>query len=177
MQAIAVNIARTYPLVIELGLEGDRAAQLERLKQVTLGDWARVSTKDAQSVQLILGSYLGTIVSAYAVSEYTRGDDDRIRWSGRPADDFAGLIGTPLPGGDWRRGQARPLRWVHVARQPGNAEAAMQGFLIEMLRYRHDSRRRELVEELESRISVRVQSPDAVVIRVPAGVSILIEPV
>lgn len=176
MQAIAVNIARTYPTVLELGLEGERSAQLERLEQATLGDWARVSARDAESAQLIIGSYLGTIVSAYAVTGYTRGEDDRVRWAGRPADDFADLIGTPLPGGDWKRGQARPLRWVDVARKPGNAEAAMQELLIEMLRYNHDSERRELAEELEARISVRVQPPDTVTVRVPAGMKVLIQP-
>lgn len=176
MWALAVNIARTYPTVIRLALDGRPADQLERLEHVSLGDWARVSEKDATSVELILGSYLGTIVSAYSLTGHTRDGEGRVRWTGRPADDFAGLIGTPLPGGDWKRGQARPLRKVQVTQRPGNAEEAMKGHLLEMSRYDHDPERRLPAEELQSKISVRVQLPDTVVIRVPAGTKVVIHP-
>jgi hypothetical protein len=176
MQAIAVNLARTFPTVVAMAMEGDREAQLDRLMTVTLGDWARVSERDAEHTELILGSYLGWIVSAYTVTGYSRGEDGRVRWSGQPADDFAGLIGTALPGGEWKRGQARPLRKVKVSQAPGNADGAAKNVLVEMLRYNHDPERRRLVEELEAKISVRVQPPDTVMVRVPAGMKVLISP-
>lgn len=173
MEAIAVNLARSYPTVVDLEA---RDAQLERLEHVTLGDWARVSEKDAHGAQLILGAYLGSIVSAYTVTGHTRGEDGRVRWLGHPADAYAGLIGQPLPGGDWRKGQARPLRKVRVSGRPGSAAPAMKQLLVTMLRYNHDPDRRELCEQLEERISVRVQNPTTVVIRVPSGVSVLVHP-
>ena len=179
MQATAVNLPRTYPTVVESALNKPAAQdeQLKLLAQVTLGDWARVSTSDATGTQLVLGAYLGVIVTAYTITGYTRGDDDRIRWSGYPADDYARLIGQTLPGGDWKRGQARPLRKVRVEKAPGSAEAAMLKELKTMLRYNHDPQRRELCKELEAQISVRVQTPTTVRIRVPVGMRILIDPI
>lgn len=177
MQAIAVNLARTFPTVIDLALNGARDGQLDRLETVTLGDWARVSERDAEDIELVLGAYLGWVVSAYKVTGYTRRGDGRVRWSGEPADDFAGLIGTELPGGDWRRGQARPLRKVTVSQAPGNAEESMKDCLLAMFRYDHRPERRRATQELEEQISVQIQLPDTVMIRVPAGMKVFISPI
>lgn len=177
MEAIAVNIPRSYPGVVELAQKdpGDRAAHLALLEQVTLGDWARVSERDAEDTQLVFGAYLGQIVSAYRISGYHR-EGGRIRWTGQPADDFAGLIGQPLPGGDWKRGQARPLRKVTVPQAPGSAESAMVELLRSMARHNHDPERRELCDQLRDQVSVSVQTPSTIVVRVPAGVNVLIHP-
>lgn len=179
MEAMAVNLVRSYPTVAQAAVEDrvpPRTALLERLASITLGDWARVSARDAGNVQLVLGAYLGTIVSAYQVTGHTRVEENRVRWTGVPADEYAGLIDGPVPGGDWRKGQARPLRKVQVQSRPGDARAAMARLLDEMTRFNHDHEHRVRAETLEDQVSVRVQTPSTVVVRVPSGVSVLIHP-
>lgn len=52
----------------------------------------------------------------------------------------------------------------------------MKDCLVEMVRYNHDPERRRIAQELENQISVRVQLPDTVMIRVPAGMKVFISP-
>lgn len=173
VEAMAVHLVQTYPNLVATAPGTTHNHFRTQLARITLGDWARVSDRDAKRTQLVLGVYEGQIVSAYVVDGYTRDPADRrIRWSGVPADDFAGLIGTSLPGGGWVRGQARPIRKVQVPHSPGDALAAMAELALAMSRYNLEPQQSQLSAALESKIQVRVHDPRTVVLKVPSGVNV-----
>ncbi|MGL5858316.1 MAG: hypothetical protein ACRC35_07930 [Angustibacter sp.] len=132
-----------------------------------------MSDRDAETVTLVLGAYRGTVVSVYTITGFDRNDEGRVRWEGSSADEFAGLIGQPLPGGDWKRGQARPLRPVQVTANPGNADDAAHKL---MSGYHHDSAQHDKIEHLRQQARLTVVSPTSVTVRVPPGTTVLVHP-
>lgn len=51
----------------------------------------------------VLGIYKNEVVSAFDVTDWTRGSDGRVTFTGSPSVKFGHLIGTPNPGKPWVR--------------------------------------------------------------------------
>jgi len=101
---ILVNLNRSWPQV----LAGSRTAA-----DVTLGAWAKVSDAAVEEYgDAIVGVYKNEVVSAYDVSGYTRGEGDRVTFTGPESTRWRHLVGTPNPGRPWTRGMARPVQYL-----------------------------------------------------------------
>ncbi|MEU2205528.1 hypothetical protein AB0P19_14200 [Microbacterium oleivorans] len=101
---IVVNLKRSYPRV-QLG-QAD-------LDAVTLSAWAGVTEEAIDRFgDVILGVYQDKVVSAYNVTSHSRDDEGRVVFEGIESPEFEHLIGQPSPVPAWKRGQARPTRYI-----------------------------------------------------------------
>jgi hypothetical protein len=76
----------------------------------TLGEWAGISDDALEAyADGVLGIYKGTVVTAYDVTGWSRGADDRITFEGTPSTRWSSLIGglAGVPGGARRRARQR----------------------------------------------------------------------
>ncbi|MEI5582276.1 MULTISPECIES: hypothetical protein [unclassified Agromyces] len=102
---IVVNLKRSYPLV-QLGTAD--------LNDVTLGAWAGVTDEAIERFgDVILGVYQDKVVSAYDITGHSR-EDDRVTFEGNESAEFEHLIGQQSPVPAWKRGQARPTRYIET---------------------------------------------------------------
>lgn len=137
---IVVGLHRTYPVVIDdvkNGQLNNAWTIAAALSETTLGNWPKLSVSSLQGyLDYIVGTSKDMIVTAYktsgfelveldgvekirfvAESIYTRLEDDKDELFGagtfgslRTRDTAAWLIGCPIPGGPWKRGESRGTR-------------------------------------------------------------------
>ena len=112
---ILVNLTKSWPQV----LAGGRTAA-----DVTLGAWAKVSDAAIdQYGDAIVGIHKNAVVTAFDIDGYTRGEGDRVTFTGHESTRWAHLVGTPNPGRPWTRGMARPVQYLDTdAYQLGDTE-------------------------------------------------------
>jgi len=120
---IVVNLKRSMRRLIEqvrLGIEDD--ALLQHIKRDTTTEWSGLSKQalyaygGTESNDYLLGVYGDQIVSVYYITGWHAGEErGRIVFDVAPAVEMAGAIGQPVPGGPWKRGEARPVRYVHTS--------------------------------------------------------------
>jgi hypothetical protein len=64
----------------------------------------------------LLGIYGEQVVSVYHITGWHRGQErGRIAFDVTPAVEMAGAVGQPVPGGPWKRGEARPVRYFDTS--------------------------------------------------------------
>ncbi len=102
---ILVNLSKSWADVVA----GTRDAA-----EVTLGDWASITDDSvARYADAILGIHRNEVVTAFDIESWQRDDETgRIRFLGRPSEQWARLIGTPNPGPEWVKGAARPVKYL-----------------------------------------------------------------
>lgn len=67
----------------------------------------------AEEDDFILGVSGDQIVSVYTIRGWRRSEDDRVIFNvDRARAEMAAAVGQPTPGGPWKRGEARPIRYV-----------------------------------------------------------------
>ncbi|MPQ98132.1 hypothetical protein GB931_09400 [Modestobacter sp. I12A-02628] len=100
---LVVNVKSSWPQV----QRGERSAE-----DSVLGDWAALSEqKLRQYADAILGVADNAVVAAFDITDWSRGEDGRVRFMGTPSARWAHLLGGPSPV-TWTRGQARPIRYL-----------------------------------------------------------------
>lgn len=123
---ILVNVKQTYPAVAAEIADYDPRTDLIRptiglsnmkaLMGITRGDWHRLSPGYLHEYgDYIAATLSDTVVAVFRVDnhEYVEGDGaDRVRFAVSPAPEAAHLIGGPMPGGPWKRGEGRGTRGV-----------------------------------------------------------------
>lgn len=104
---IFVNVTRSWPEV----LAGARSAE-----DSVLGDWSALSeSKLHQYADAIVGVADGRVVAVFDVTSWHHvGVGDRVRFEGSPSTRWSPLVGTSSHV-TWKRGQARPTRFVDTA--------------------------------------------------------------
>lgn len=127
---IVVNIKHSVKRLVDdvrLGIPDD--VLLEQLKHVTTSKWAGLGKQMLHTIgpsaealyehgkseedDFILGVSGDQIVSVYKIRGWHRSDDDRVVFDVDPArSEMAAAVGAPTPGGPWKRGEARPIRYV-----------------------------------------------------------------
>lgn len=110
---IVTHLPQTYPSVLSSMMSSrDRRDVLAKLAEFTLGDWTRVSDAAIEQYgDVVVGVYRGRVVSAFDVTGFTRSDEGLVIFAGVPSQKWAWLIGSEVPGGPWKRGEARPVRY------------------------------------------------------------------
>jgi hypothetical protein len=104
---ILVNLSRTWPKV----------ASDEDAARATLGDWHGISDRAIdENGDAILGIFRDMVVTAYDITGSERRPDSRVRFSGVPSKRWAHLIGAPSPASAWMQGQARPVKYLDMAK-------------------------------------------------------------
>lgn len=128
---IVVNLKRSYPELIQREQRGVLSDGLN-LQGITTGDWPKLSEESLEGFDdFLVGTYDNMIVTAYRligaetidydgvektrfkVAEPIAGNGDQFgsllgnTASSEPA---AWLIGCPIPGGPWKRGESRGTR-------------------------------------------------------------------
>lgn len=128
---IVVNIKQSVKRLVDdvrLGIPDD--VLLEQLEHVTTTKWAGVNGDTVRSFgpnsteiveydrpasdDFLLGVSGDQIVSVYTLIGWRRSDeDDRVVFQvARARSEMAAAVGQPPPGGPWKRGEARPIRYV-----------------------------------------------------------------
>ncbi|MBF4762789.1 hypothetical protein ISU07_06590 [Nocardioides islandensis] len=100
---------------VRLGIPDD--VLLEQIQRDTAGEWSGISSAAFEKFgQFVVGVHGGRIASMYDITGYGPGEEaGRIRFDVTPAYGFEDLIGQPVPGGAWKRGEARPVRYVDTS--------------------------------------------------------------
>jgi hypothetical protein len=119
---IVVNLAKTYPIaaraIAELGHTQSKqvkVAELAPLLEATAGDWYRVSDlRIAEYGDVLVGSYAGEAVSAWLIAGHKQSTEGTVTFQLKPAIEWHQLVGAPSPGGSWKQGQARAVRYIHT---------------------------------------------------------------
>lgn len=123
---IVVNLNKSYPHLLQ-------ASRIDAfaLQNITVGDWPKLKTETLAGFDdLLVGTYEDLIVSAFRITgantvDYEGTDKTRFEVAepvGPTGDPFSGLfhrssfepaawlIGCPIPGGSWKKGEARGTR-------------------------------------------------------------------
>lgn len=121
---LLVNLNLSYPALSTAALDlpddpghPDVAAWHDRLRHATREWWLNLSETYLDThADYIAGTYEGRVVSVYRVTGWNRAQalDGIVRVSFRCQDapEAAHLITSPMPGGPWKRGEARSTRAV-----------------------------------------------------------------
>lgn len=122
---IIVNTGKTYPpIAYNLLTTSDHQRVLAMLADVTSGDWPNLSDEHLETFgDYLVGTCDGRVTVAYKILGFSRryietrhqGPRAKVRFSVEPATDLAWLIGRSQPGGPWRQGEARGTRRVALA--------------------------------------------------------------
>jgi hypothetical protein len=112
---MVVSLRRSMPRLLDqlrLGVPDD--VLLEQITRDTTGEWGGISIGAIEEFgQYVVGVHGDRIASVYDITGYSPTDKPgRIRFDVVPADSLADLIGQTVPGGAWKRGEARPVRYV-----------------------------------------------------------------
>lgn len=126
---IVVSLKHSYPNLVDDVRSGQAQMVFARLEGITRGDWPKISAEKLEGfLDFVVGTFNDMIVTAYPIARVTEGPDDTIRFEGpEQADGFSEaihslwssnasrapgewLVGCPMPGGNWKRGEARGTR-------------------------------------------------------------------
>ncbi len=134
---IVVNLKRSMRRLMEqvrLGIPDD--VLLQQIKHDTTTEWSGLSKQSLdrygkewnglstealyehggrEQRDYLLGIYGDQIVSVYYITGWRRREDRRVVFDVEPAIEMAGAIGQPVPGGLWKRGEARPVRYFDTS--------------------------------------------------------------
>lgn len=112
---MVVNLRQTMPRMLDEvrnGIADDTL--LDMVKYHTTTAWAGISlSAQEQFGDYVVGVYGAHIVSAYKINSFVKhAEPDRLRFDVESAPEMAFMIGQQVPGGSWKRGEARPVRYV-----------------------------------------------------------------
>lgn len=126
---IVVSLKRSYPNLVDDVRQGTEPAATYRLEGITRGDWLKISPDLLDGyLDYVVGTYDDMIVSAYPIERVEARSGGLIRFlgeeevvgytemvdalwsSGRSSAPGEWLIGCPMPGGPWKRGEGRGTR-------------------------------------------------------------------
>lgn len=126
---LLVNITRTYPADAIAGIpEGPDStptgviAALSDLVNACRGDWPDLSTRYlSENVDYLAATTTaGRIVGIFRVVDFEHDVDDagvpKVRFGLEAAPEAAHHLGAPMPGGSWKKGEARGTRAVPTPR-------------------------------------------------------------
>lgn len=126
---IVVSLKRSYPNLIDDVRDGSEKIASWRLEGITRGDWPKMSDALLDGyLDFVVGTYDDMIVTAYPIEKVSPGPNETIKFAG--SDAGAGfeatlheqwssnaslaagewLVGCPMPGGPWKRGEGRGTR-------------------------------------------------------------------
>jgi hypothetical protein len=196
---IIVHLKKSMPVLLmekRRGVPND--VLLDFLREKTRGDWAGIKQDSIDAYgDYIVGAYEGLVVSVYKVVGDTRTDslpEKRVVFEVEDAPEMAWMIGRQCPGGRWKRGEARPVRYFTTTEvlwsyehEEGVTRSEMQVDDVEM-----DDVMLSCIEEI-ARPDQRVAVADAsgtvlddveveinprggIIVNVPAGTRVLIVP-
>lgn|SRR2546430_980670 len=104
---IVVHVNKSWPWV-----ETGRMDEAEAV----LGAWPIAEDKLTTYGDVLLAVFDNTVVAAYDIEGHTRGEDNRVTFTGEKSRAWAHLVGQPNPGTHWgRQGDAWPVRYVDTA--------------------------------------------------------------
>lgn len=118
---ILVNLAKSYPAAArQLTAVGHtdprqvKVAELAPLAAATAGEWYRVSElKIVEFGDIIVGGYAGEAVSVWRIGGHTQDPaGGTVTFNLKPAAEWHQLVGAPQPGGPWKQGEARGIRYI-----------------------------------------------------------------
>jgi hypothetical protein len=76
-----------------------------------LGIWPIAADSLDTYGDVLLAVFNNVVVAAYDISDYTRGEDNKVTFAGQDSPSWAHLVGQPNPGKHWgRQGDAWPVR-------------------------------------------------------------------
>lgn len=126
---IVVSLKRSYPNLIDDVRAGSETIVSWRLEGITRGDWPKISDALLDGyLDFVVGTYDGMIVTAFPIDKVSTGPNETIQFAGPDAGPgfeatmrekwssnaslAAGewLVGCPIPGGPWKRGEGRGTR-------------------------------------------------------------------
>ena len=127
---IVTHLKHSYPNLLEDLRSGSPAGNSYRLEGLTRGEWPPMSTATATGyLDYLVGTWGDVIVSAYPVNtivvtpegktvfDYVAGHGEETRdplgamfSSNAGVDPAEWLVGCPIPGGPWKRGESRNTR-------------------------------------------------------------------
>jgi hypothetical protein len=104
---IVVHVNKSWPWV--------EAGRMDEAEAV-LGAWPIAEDKLTTYGDVLLAVFDNTVVATYDIEGHTRGDDNRVTFTGEKSQAWAHLVGQPNPGTHWgRQGDAWPVRYVDTA--------------------------------------------------------------
>lgn len=122
---ILVNVKSTYPAVAAALADHDPRpgttptlgiANIGKLIDITRGDWQQLSAKYLnQYADYVAATTGSTIVGVFRV-DGVEDNSTKTRFLLSPAPETAHLLGAPMPGGAWKRGEGRGTRGVTTPR-------------------------------------------------------------
>lgn len=109
--------AKTFAAAAPKDLNTVKVADLAGLAEICAGDWWRVTDMMiAQYGDLLLGCFNSQIIAAYHIAGHRQDPaTGRVRFTLKPAYDYATIIGAAQPGGPWQQGEARGSRNIELA--------------------------------------------------------------
>lgn len=117
---IVVNLNRTFPDWAEKfaaaaptdDLHKVKIAELHDLAEICAGDWWRIPDLTiSQYGDILVGVYANQVIAAYHIADHRQDPTTgRVRFTLKPAYEYADLIGAGQPGGPWKQGEARGSR-------------------------------------------------------------------
>jgi hypothetical protein len=191
---IVVNLKKSMERLladVRLGIPDD--VLLEQIKHDTVGDWGGISQQAyEQHGNYIVGVHGDRIASAYRIVGLQAPESPgRWRFDVEDAVELCDVIGEPVPGGAWKRGEARPVRYVQTSafmRQfQATSEAAAEHDddevnrrIVQYVRSQAASssatatRSSSTVEDLLGEVAVEVDPRGGVRVTVPLGTRVTI---
>jgi hypothetical protein len=115
---MVVNLRQSMPRLLQHVRDGiPDDVILEQIERDTTTAWAGISLSARQAyADYVVGVHGAHIASVYKIDSCDlRAVPGRVRFDVSSAPRFAAMIGEPVPGGSWKRGEARPVRYVETA--------------------------------------------------------------
>jgi hypothetical protein len=104
---IVVHVNKTWPLVLENRMTEDDAI---------LGRWAIAPERMSKYGDVLAAVYENTVVAVYEITGHTRGEGNKVTFTGTSSETWKHLIGQPTPAVPWgRQGDAWPVKYVDTA--------------------------------------------------------------
>lgn len=167
---IVVNTNQTYPQAVSGG-----RVDFDALEQLTCGDWPpmRDSLLDA-AADVLIGTYNNVVTVFYNIRGWTRQTNGKLRFHVTSAPNMANWIGQPMPGGPWKKGEARGIRRIatpddgpHRMPQHATWKGAIAATARQLL---------SLDEVPDHEVTVVTRADGTIVVTVPAGAPVLVQP-
>lgn len=187
---IVVNTGKTYPpIAYNLLTSSNHQRELAMLADVTRGDWPNLSDEHLDTFgDYLVGTCDGKVTAVYKITGFDRrhlasrdgGDRTKVRFTVTPAFDFAWLIGRDQPGGPWKRGEARGTRRIALGRheiEEGRLDHH-RTWTAAVLQTARDVAANHFDDVAPPRdpFEAHIRPDGVVVVEVPAGTPVLIQP-
>lgn len=197
---IIVHLKQSMPvLMMEKRRGAPNDVLLDFLREKTRGDWAGIKQDSIEAYgDYVVGAYEGLVVSVYKVTGDGRTDslpESRVVFEVEDAPEMAWMIGRRCPGGRWKRGEARPVRYFTTTEVLWSYEHEEGVTRSEMETARNveiDDVMLSCIEEIArpdqpvnvadasgtvlDDVEVKVNPRGGIIVKVPAGTRVLIVP-